>query len=172
MRKFSFGILLLLGCVAANCTSAQNIKKIRANGVTMSPTIKDGDELHLDTGFYGSNTVVKRFDIVSFRLSEEQKRDRGLSGKLFYTKRVIGLPNERFQIKGGQILINDSVLEEPFEREMRDVSDFGPIIIPENEYFVLGDNRPNSADSRLLKPSTVRREDLLGKIVEVVAGKK
>ncbi|MBK9152635.1 MAG: signal peptidase I [Chloracidobacterium sp.] len=171
MRRFSFSVMLLLGCIAANCTSAQNIKKIRADDITMSPAIKDGDEFHIDTGFYRRGKGVERFDIISFRLSEEQKHDRGLSGELFYTKRVIGLPNERFQIKDGKVLINNSVLEEPFEQEMREVDDFGPINIPDNEYFVLGDNRPNSFDSRLLKPHTVKGGDVLGKVVQIVPSK-
>jgi len=82
------------------------------------------------------------------------------------------LPNEKTQIRNGTIFINDRLLEEPFEKESWTESNFGPIVVPENEYFVLGDNRPNSADSRIWEPPTIKRKDILGKIIEIIPSKK
>ena len=130
----------------------------------MAPTINDGDKLIVDLGFYKRGKDVERFDIVPFRLPE-------MSEDLFHYKRVVGLPGERLEINGGQVFVNGNLLHEPFETQKRE-DDFGPIVVPDGEYFVLGDNRLNSADSRIWKPATVRKDGILGKIVEIVPAKK
>lgn len=123
----------------------------------MSPTIKDGEKLKIDRNFHKKVSEVERFDIVAFRLSEGQKKYLGLSGELFHYKRIIGLPNEKLEIKRGHVYINDKLLDEPFVKEIWEDNGFGLITISADEYFVLGDNRPNSADSRILKPATVKK---------------
>jgi len=112
---------------------------------------------------------IKRFDIVVFRPNEEQRK-RFNDENLKYAMRIVGLPNETFEIKNNQIFINDRLLEEPFEKLM-DNNDakrnFPAIIIPDNEYLLLGDNRPNSEDSRYWKKPTIHKDNIISKIVEI-----
>ncbi len=118
----------------------------------MSPTISDGDNLVIDRRAYEQDKAVARFDIIAFKVSSD----------LFHYKRVMGLPNEKVEIRGGQFFVNDTLLDEPFEQQRSNESNFGPLVIPENEYFVLGDNRGNSNDSRAFGP--IMRDDIKGRV--------
>ncbi|HEX6126258.1 MAG TPA: signal peptidase I [Pyrinomonadaceae bacterium] len=138
------------------------MKTVRAEGIGMSPTIKDGDNLVIGRRAYDRDAAIARFDIIAFMVSSD----------LFHYKRVIGLPGEKIEIKNGEVFVDDKLLHEPFEKEDWSESNFGPLVIPEAEYFVLGDNRINSADSRIWQPSTIKRKSILGKIVEIVPAKK
>ena len=123
----------------------------------MSPTIVDGDRLLIHQRFY-ERVDIERFDIVAFTVSPD----------LFHYKRVIGMPGEKIEIRNGETYINDKLLIEPFEMQKWSESNFGPLAIPEGEYFVMGDNRPNSADSRIWEPATIKKGNILGKVAEVV----
>jgi len=95
---------------------------------------------------------VHRGDIVVFKYPEEPERD--------FIKRVIGLPGETLEIRRGQVHIDGAPIEEPYLSEdevvlhgaVDDQPEFGPISVPEGHYFVLGDNRDNSQDSRYWGP--------------------
>ncbi len=77
-----------------------------------------------------------------------------------YIKRIIGLPSDTIEIKEGVVYINGSPLDEPYVKYSADYT-ISKVKIPENEYFVLGDNRPVSDDSHY--GWTVKREDIIGK---------
>ena len=78
------------------------------------------------------------------------------------------MPNEKIEIKKGEIYINDNLLDESsFEKNVGGI-DFPATTIPENEYFLLGDNRPNSLDSRYWKKPTIKREDIYGKVTTII----
>ncbi|MBA7611640.1 Signal peptidase I S [subsurface metagenome] len=77
-----------------------------------------------------------------------------------YIKRIIGLPGETIEVKTGVVYVNGSPLDEPYTKEQPSYT-FGPQKIPENEYFVLGDNRNNSNDSH--NGWTVPRQNIIGK---------
>jgi len=88
-------------------------------------------------------------------------------------KRVVGLPGEKIEIRNNQLYINDAEISEPFENivaESDSKRNFGPITIPKDEFFVLGDNRPDSADSRYYDPSTIKAADIYSKVVEIKKG--
>ena len=121
---------------------------------SMEPTIKSGSPVLVDITFYDKNPI-QRFDIVAVK-------DPDGKGKK-YVKRIIGLGGERVAIERGAIFIDDIELREPFNTIPPD-KDFGPIVVPENEYFVLGDNRPNSYDSRYWKRATLKKDDIIGKV--------
>lgn len=163
--------ILVLFFAVASCGAAQDVRTIRVEGSAMSPAIKDGDTVKVDKGLY-KTTRVERFDIIVFRLSDDQKKFVGKTGEVTYFKRIVGMPNETVEIKAGKTFINGNELSEPFLDFIWTENYFGPVTIPNDEYFVLGDNRPNSLDSRYFVPATVKMSDFLGKVIEIVPAKK
>lgn len=127
-------------------------------GCSMTPTLEDGDNLILYKLSYQFEDP-ERFDIVVFPFRNE-------SGKN-YIKRVIGLPGETVRIDdAGNIYINGEILEESYGREV--IKNAGSaaedFVLSEGEYFVLGDNRNDSEDSRFSIGRVYRRE-ILGKAI-------
>ncbi len=86
---------------------------------------------------------IRRHDVIVFRYPEDPDVD--------FVKRVVGLPGERVEISAGAVLIDGAPVEEPFVRldEPATRHFFGPITVPDGHFFVLGDNRDNSRDSRI-----------------------
>lgn len=81
-----------------------------------------------------------------------------------YVKRVIGLPGETVEIKNGFVYINGESIEEPYLKEaMR--GEYGPYVVPEGCYFMLGDNRNSSQDSRKWKNTYLKKEDIMAKVL-------
>lgn len=84
--------------------------------------------------------------------------------KEFYAKRLIGMPNETIEIRDKAIYIDGELLEEPYPvAPIRSGEVFGPEKLAEDEYFILGDNRPNSSDSRRVGP--IPKDQIVGKVV-------
>jgi signal peptidase I len=83
-----------------------------------------------------------------------------------FVKRVIGLPGDEILIEGGMVSVNGVVLDEPYVVH-DDLSDFGPIVVPEGRLFFLGDNRPNSSDSRR-SLGMVPRDHVVGRSVLII----
>ena len=110
-------------------------------GDSMQTTLSDGDNLITDKITYRFKDP-KRFDIVVFPFKENTSK--------LLIKRIIGMPGETVQIKNGKVYINGYELQENYGNEI--MNDAGiasePILLGEDEYFVLGDNRNNSQDSR------------------------
>ena len=100
----------------------------------------------------------KRFDVIVFKQS-------GKEHSYYNIKRVIGLPGETIQIIDGSVYINETILEEPISVELMNVSGLAqePITLEENEYFVLGDHRNFSEDSRFANVGTIVKDDIVGK---------
>lgn len=101
----------------------------------------------------------QRFDVIIFKFPDDENA-------LPYVKRIIGLPNEQIEIRDGKVYIDDSEtpLNDSFIKETS-LGDYGPFIVPEDSYFVLGDNRNNSYDSRLWENKYVPRDKILGKVI-------
>ena len=139
---------------------------------SMLPTLKQGDRAAVDEGFY-ADRPVQRFDLVMYRLARENVSDDMASANVdensVYLKRVIGLGGETLEIKGGRVYIDGRPLEEPFATvPLTETETFGPVKIPEGEVFLMGDNRPNSLDSRFWAQPTLKKQNILGKVVELL----
>ena len=135
----------------------------------MAPAITPND-MCITNPFEYSSKPIERFDIVVFEGPEDSKKMHNIQGEIRYIKRVVGLPGEKIEVKNSQIFINDKLLVEPYDvitNEKDYKKDFPAIVIPNDEYFLLGDNRPESEDSRFWKNTTVSKKDIYSKIVEI-----
>jgi signal peptidase I len=162
MRAFIVCTILVFCCLAIGCKGFA----FRVPTENMSPTIKVGDTCIVDQY---SEVKIQRFDLIMFSAPEAAKKITRETGNVKYISRIIGLPNEKIEIKDSKVFINDKLLDEPFEKitDERDRrKDVPALVIPENEYFMMGDNRPQSLDSRYWK--TVKKEEILGKVVEIL----
>lgn len=125
-------------------------------GDSMNPTLEDGENLITDKITYRFKDP-KRFDIIVF----PQKAN---TSKLLI-KRIIGMPGETVEIKDGRIYINGYELNETYGNEV--MNDGGlaadAITLGPDEYFVLGDNRNNSQDSRFASVGNIQRSDIIGR---------
>lgn len=131
-------------------------QRTEVNGMSMYPTLNNGDNLITDKISYRF-VDPKRFDIIVFPYQHEENT--------YFIKRIIGLPGETIQITDGAIYIDGEVLEEDYGREVMSTggSAEDPITLGEDEYFVLGDNRNNSKDSRDPMVGTIHRKDIVGR---------
>jgi signal peptidase I len=105
-----------------------------------------------------------RGDIVVFNTPPAAKTDCGTGG--VYVKRLIGLPGETWEERAGFVYIDGRRLDEPWVKpDRRDTETHGPLLIPSGHYFLMGDNRRFSCDSRTW--GTVERSELIGKVIAV-----
>lgn len=165
MKRCLVGFALVISILGAGCRPGI---AYRMPTEGMLPTIA-ADDLCVANPLAYSFGDVQRFDLVVFRPNEEQRnwyRDDGL----LYVMRAVGLPEEKLEIKNNAIYINDQMIEEPFDR-ITDSADakrnFGPILIAKDEYFFVGDNRPNSEDSRYWTKATIHKSEIVSKIVSI-----
>jgi signal peptidase I len=130
---------------------------VRVEGTSMLPRLEDRDRLFINKFVYHIQ-AINRGDVVVFRYPEDVEKS--------YIKRVIALPGDRLQIVEGQVLINGHPLSEPYvPEEYRDSRSFAEFTIPPDHYYMMGDHRSISQDSRVFGP--VARELIYGKAVFV-----
>ena len=132
-------------------------QRVSVIGVSMEPTLVEDDHLLVDKLSYRFNDP-ERFDIVVFPYIYEKNT--------YYIKRIIGLPGETVLIdKNGQIFIDGELLEEGYGKEVirNPGRAYEPITLKDDEYFVLGDNRNDSTDSRDPNVGNLKRSRITGK---------
>lgn len=132
-------------------------QRTEVSGFSMENTLSDGDNLIVDKISYRFQDP-ERYDIIIFPYKYEEDT--------YYIKRIIGLPGEHVRIDdSGNIYINEKVLKESYGREV--IQDPGiardEITLGEGEYFVLGDNRNNSSDSRDPSVGIIQKKDIIGR---------
>lgn len=120
---------------------------VRVDGDSMNKTFKNGDILILY-----KLSKIKRFDVIV--LHEEKDNEKII-------KRVIGMPGDTVAIKDGEIYINDEKIDDEYAYGM--TSDYDRITLKSDEYFILGDNRLISKDSRYFGP--IKEKEIKGKVV-------
>lgn len=131
-------------------------QRTKVSGDSMLNTLHDGDNLIVDKISYRFREP-KRYEIIVFpyRYAEDT----------YYIKRIIGLPGETVQIFDGYVYIDGEKLDEHYGREVMEESGLAtePIELGEDEYFVLGDNRNHSSDSREPNVGVLHRDELIGR---------
>ena len=150
-----FYILIIIGLTYLIITYVG--QRTRVSGSSMETTLSDGDNLIVDKLSYRFQEP-KRFDIVVFPYKYEENT--------YYIKRIIGLPGDTVQVKDGYTYINGELLESDIygaEVMIEAGTASEPITLGEDEYFVLGDNRNHSLDSRDPSVGILKREDLIGR---------
>lgn len=132
-------------------------QRTQVSGSSMEPKLSSEDNLIVDKISYRFHDP-ERYDIIVFPFRYEENT--------FFIKRIIGLPGETVQIDDeGNILINGEILKENYGKEVIKSPGraYEEIQLAENEYFVMGDNRNNSTDSRDLAVGNITREDIIGR---------
>ncbi len=124
---------------------------------SMKDTIMPGDRLVAFRLSY-LFSEPERYDIVVFRYPDDEDT--------LYVKRIIGMPGDTINIVEGKVYVNDSKepIKDEFIREEM-IGSFGPYTVPEGCYFMLGDNRNDSKDSRYWENTYVKEEKILGKVI-------
>jgi signal peptidase I len=130
-----------------------SLKPVRVEGTAMLPAFHDGDKVLIDR----KATDIRRGDVIMFLYPKDTSK--------WYFKRVIALPGETVEMHEGKVFVNGQALDEPYidqkYNQKRDI--FPPRRVPENQYYVLGDNRDNSSDSRYW--GTVSKDLITGKYI-------
>ena len=131
-------------------------QRTHVNGDSMNVTLEDGDNLIVDKLSYRFSDP-KRFDIIVFPYQYQEKT--------YYIKRIIGMPGETVQVIDGMVYIDGEMLDETYGMEIMQYAGVAsePITLGEEEYFVLGDNRNNSSDSRDPSVGNIQEDQIIGK---------
>lgn len=166
-EEISFGkIMLQRSCEVVFCIGIAFVLSAGYNhfigthtvveGTSMETTLHDEDNLAINKIGYRFHNP-ERYDIVVFPYDDET----------YYIKRIIGLPNETVQIINGRICINGKIIKEDYGLELIDNpgNAVEPIKLGADEYFVLGDNRNQSKDSRSSEVGLIKRDKIIGKAV-------
>lgn len=135
------------------------IQPTMVSGQSMHPTLENNDYLIINRLAYGTDEP-QRGDIVVFKTKltdNKSHKEKNL------VKRVIALPGEHIVIKDSKVYINDKLLDESYIKGIY-TSGYIDMIVPNNQVFTMGDNRPESADSRMEEIGTVSLDDIVGKV--------
>lgn len=150
--------LILVAVIAVILLTNFVIVNARIPSASMEDTIMVGDQI------FGNRLAYKfeepqRFDVIIFRYPDDESQ--------LYIKRIIGLPGETVNVREGKVYINDSdtPLDDSFCKGVPSSSGDGVYQVPEDCYFMMGDNRNNSHDSRFWEHKYLHRDKILGKAV-------
>jgi signal peptidase I len=117
---------------------------VKVEGTSMAPLLSDQERIFINKFVYRFEPI-ERGDVVVFWYPLDRSKS--------FIKRVIGLPGETVEIRRGVVYVNDKIVPEPYVPPMyEDLSDFGPVRVPKDNYFVMGDHRISSNDSRVFGP--------------------
>lgn len=155
LREIALYVALFTFCIYILPTYL--IQKTFVDGPSMENSLYNGDTLLVDKVTYHF-TSPKRFDVIVFYPQNNHDSE-------YYVKRIIGLPGETVQIVGSTIYINNEPLEEFYGKDAISYAGLAsdPIVLGEEEYFVLGDNRTVSLDSRYVEVGKVTKESIAGR---------
>lgn len=150
-------VLYLLFVIAVTFLFVQFVgQRTHVNGDSMNVTLEDGDNLIVDKLSYRFREP-ERYDIIVFPYQYQEKT--------YYIKRIIGMPGETVQVIDGMVYVDGEMLDESYGKEVMEYAGVAsePIELGEDEYFVLGDNRNNSSDSRDPSVGNIHEDQIVGK---------
>lgn len=136
-------------------TPNTDYKYFTADGPSMAPSILANNRLTVDTNYYKRNSI-ERGDIVVFSASANGST---------YIKRVVGLSGDKVKIADNKLYINNVIQEETYILDEKINLDFPETVVDKQSIFVLGDNRMDSKDSRIL--GSIHIDMIIGKVIEV-----
>jgi signal peptidase I len=145
MLGWACGLLLIIvsGCGAL---------RVDIVGEAMAPTLRNGESALATRTF----DTLQRGDIVGFRYPKDESKS--------FVQRIVALPGERIESRDGNVVVNGKALGESYVADAnRSIDSWGPEVVPAGSYFMMGDNRRNSSDSRTW--GAVRREAIWAKVL-------
>ncbi len=151
---FSWGLTIILAIILALVIRTFIFEPVMVKQTSMYPTLNDSDKVIASKISYIVSDP-KFQDIAVVKIDENND----------YVKRVIGLPGDTVEIKNSKVYVNGTQIYEPYISEDLVYDDYPLTTVPEGKYFVLGDNRPNSKDSRSPEVGFISRENFKSKIV-------
>lgn len=160
IKEIIIWLLLIVLTITASYFITTNVfVKTAVAGVSMEPTLMEGQVVIVNKIEYYLKSP-RRNDVIVYKQSNREH-------SYYEIKRVIGLPGEKVKIKNGIIYINDEALKEKVKTETIENAGLAEegIKLDDNEYFVLGDNRNDSEDSRFASVGNVLKNEILGKAV-------
>jgi len=117
---------------------------VKVEGTSMAPLLSDQERIFINKFVYRFEPI-QRGDVVVFWYPLDHSKS--------FIKRVVGLPGEAVEIRQGAVYVNGKIVPEPYvPPQYEDLSDFGPVRVPKDNYFVMGDHRISSNDSRVFGP--------------------
>jgi signal peptidase I len=151
LREIGITILIAVAVFVCLRLTVQSYTVVMSS---MEPNFQQGECIMVNKVSYHS-TGPQRGEVIVFHPPVESQFP--------YIKRVIGLPGDTVKIKDGTVSINGTPINEPYilQEPPQNNTDYGPTVLSDDEYFVLGDNRNNSSDSRSWGP--IKRNDIIGK---------
>lgn len=152
-RSLEFVAIIISAVVLAYLLQAFLIKPFKIPSASMEPALVPGDRVLVNRLSYKFGSP-QRGDIIVFRSPDDPNVD--------YIKRVIAVGGDSIEIKEGQVLVNNEPLVEDYIKEV-DVENFRLQHVPDGHVFVMGDNRPDSLDSRVWRPPWISEDNIIGK---------
>lgn len=130
-------------------------KTMIVSGYSMGDVLTNNDVIMIDKFTYAL-AEIERFDVIVYSMGEDEGE---------YVKRVIGMPGEKIKINNGKVYIDGKVLKDDINADAMLSAGLAEseILLGEDEYFVLGDNRNNSEDSRFVTVGNIKKENIIGK---------
>lgn len=152
-------IYVVVAAVVMTTVPRYLLSRVSVDGASMQNTLHDGDQLLAERVSVRTGKI-DRFDIIFFH-------PHGVEDDDIFIKRVIGMPGERVRIDEGIIYINDAPISESFGAEEIEHPGLASetIFLGEDEYFVMGDNRNNSTDSRSPSVGNVKLQNIEGVVL-------
>ena len=171
---------LVIALLIAGVIRTFVFEPVRVDGDSMYPTLHHGEFMYVSKLDYGTSFIgipftgigtyltlggePDRFDVVVCNYPDRLNAN---GSRLNFVKRVVGLPGDTVEVRNGYLYVNGVKHEEKFLHERMDTN-FGPYTVPEGHYFLMGDNRNNSNDSRNSRVGAVPRDMIVGKVEGVI----